>query len=59
MRDHRKLRASELADEVVLLIYRATREFPKEEMYCGSREGFGRPASINARIAKGSETNSL
>jgi|GEM_PF-1631839 len=33
MRDHTKLRASELADEVVLLIYRATREFPKEEMY--------------------------
>ena len=33
MRDHTKLRAFELADEVVLLIYRATREFPKEEMY--------------------------
>jgi four helix bundle protein len=33
MRDHTKLRAFELADEVALLIYRATREFPKEEMY--------------------------
>ena len=33
MRDHTKLRAFELADEVVLLIYRATREFPKEEVY--------------------------
>ena len=33
MRDHTKLRAFELADEVVLLIYRATREFPNEEMY--------------------------
>ena len=33
MRDHKKLRAFELADEMVLLIYRATREFPKEEMY--------------------------
>jgi len=32
MRDHRELRAFELADEVVLLIYRATREFPKEDM---------------------------
>ncbi len=31
MRDHTKLRAFELADEVVLLIYRATREFPKED----------------------------
>ena len=33
MRDHTKLRAFELADEVVLLIYRATRDFPKEEVY--------------------------
>ena len=33
MRDHTKHRAFELADEVVLLIYRATWEFPKEEVY--------------------------
>ena len=33
MRDHTKLRAFELADEVVFLVYRATREFPKEEIY--------------------------
>ena len=33
MRDHTKLKAFELADEMVFLIYRATREFPKEEMY--------------------------
>ena len=33
MRDDTRLRAFELADEVVLLIYRASREFPKEEMY--------------------------
>ena len=33
MRDHTKLRAFELADEVALLIYRITREFPKEEIY--------------------------
>ena len=32
MRDHTKLRAFELADEVGLLIYRATIEFPKEEV---------------------------
>ena len=31
MRDHTKLRAFELADEVVLLIYRADREFPKRK----------------------------
>ncbi|HUU40071.1 MAG TPA: four helix bundle protein [Desulfatiglandales bacterium] len=33
MLDHTKLRAFELADEVVLLIYQATRKFPKEEIY--------------------------
>jgi len=33
MRDHNKLRAVELADEAVLLIYWANRKFPKEEIY--------------------------
>ena len=33
MRDHTKLRAFELADEVVMLVYRATAAFPKEELY--------------------------
>jgi four helix bundle protein len=32
MRDHTKLRAFELADEVVLPNYRATRESPKDKM---------------------------
>jgi four helix bundle protein len=34
MRDHTKLRAFELADEVaVLIIYRVTARFPREELY--------------------------
>ncbi|HOO76643.1 MAG TPA: four helix bundle protein [bacterium] len=33
MRDHTKLRAFELADEVALLVYRVTALFPKEEQY--------------------------
>ena len=33
MRDHTKLRAFELADEVVISAYRLTAQFPKEEMY--------------------------
>jgi hypothetical protein len=32
MRDHTKLRAFELADEIAVLIYRVTAEFPREEM---------------------------
>ena len=33
MRDHTQLRAFDLADEVVISIYRITRRFPKEEVY--------------------------
>jgi four helix bundle protein len=33
MRDHTKLRAFELADEVAILTYRETRNFPKDEIY--------------------------
>ena len=33
MRNHKKLRAFELADELVIMIYRATKSFPKEEVY--------------------------
>jgi len=33
MRDHNKLRAFKLADEVAFLIYQATRKLPKEEIY--------------------------
>ncbi|MBU0967455.1 MAG: four helix bundle protein [Proteobacteria bacterium] len=33
MRDHTQLRAFELADEVAILTYRETRNFPKDEMY--------------------------
>lgn len=33
MRDHTKLRAFELADELVILIYVITKQFPREEIY--------------------------
>lgn len=33
MRDHRKLRAFELADQLVLTIYRETESFPKNEQF--------------------------
>ncbi len=33
MRDHRKLRAFELADELVLMVYKATASFPRDEQF--------------------------
>jgi hypothetical protein len=33
MRDHTKLRAFELADEVAVLVCRVTAGFPREEVY--------------------------
>lgn len=33
MRDHRKLRAFDLADGLVIASYRATRNFPREEQF--------------------------
>jgi four helix bundle protein len=33
MRDHTKLRAFELADDLTVLVYRVTARFPREELY--------------------------
>jgi hypothetical protein len=32
MRDHTKLKAFELADKIVLMIYQLTKGFPREEL---------------------------
>ena len=33
MRDHTKLRAFECADDIAVLVYKATQTFPREEIY--------------------------
>jgi four helix bundle protein len=53
MRDHTKLRAFELSDEVVLLIYRITENFPKEELYGLTSQMRRATVSVPSNIAEG------
>ena len=53
MRAHTKLRAFELADEVALLIYRITSEFPKEEIYGLTSQMRRAAISVPSNIVEG------
>lgn len=53
MREHTKLRAFELADEVALVIYQVTREFPKEEMYGLTSQMRRAAVSVASNIVEG------
>ncbi len=53
MRDHTKLRAFELADRVALMIYQATREFPKEEIYGLTSQMRRAAVSVPSNIVEG------
>ncbi|MCK9612739.1 MAG: four helix bundle protein [Bacteroidales bacterium] len=53
MRDHNKIRAFELSDEFVLLIYNITKQFPKEEVYGLTSQIRRAAVSVPSNIVEG------
>ena len=53
MRDYTRLRAFELADEVAMLVYQITAEFPKEELFGLTSQIRRAAVSVASNIVEG------
>ena len=53
MRDHTKLRAFELADELAILMYEITRNFPREEIHGLTSQMSRAAVSVPSNIVEG------
>jgi four helix bundle protein len=53
MRDHTKLRAFGMADEVAVLVYKVTAEFPREELYGLAAQMRRAAVSVPSNIVEG------
>lgn len=58
MRNHKKLRAFELADGLVLAIYQATKGFPRDELFGITSQLRRAAVSIASNIVEGCARNS-
>jgi four helix bundle protein len=53
LRDHTKLRAFDLADEIAVMIYQTTKSFPKEEVYGLTSQMRRAAVSVPSNIVEG------